>query len=114
MTLVDSCVWIALAIPEHAFHDAAEEWLASQSKRNDVLFCRVTQQSFLRLLTTKAVLAPYGSPPLTNAAAWSMYDRFREDRRISFVGEPDELEKRWRGLTNGERPSPTDDLGDER
>ena len=38
------------------------------------MFCRSTQQSFLRLMTTEAVTRPYGIPPMHNAGAWKVYE----------------------------------------
>ena len=81
MLLADSNVWLALALSKHEFH--GEAWFARQKRPENVLFCRSTQQSFLRLLTTRAVLAPYGVPPLSNDEAWSMYESFRADVRVS-------------------------------
>ena len=95
MPLADSNIWLALALSKHEFHSAARTWLAERG-RHQALFCRSTQQSFLRLLTTSAVLAPYGVPPLSNKAAWSAYEGFLADKRIlrerAFaVGTLDEL-----------------------
>ena len=82
MLLADSNVWLALALSKHALHPIVRAWFARQKPSQPVLFCRSTQQSFLRLLTTRAVLAPYGIPPLTNKAAWSAFEGFRADQRI--------------------------------
>jgi toxin-antitoxin system PIN domain toxin len=71
-----------------------------------VEFCRFTQQSFLRLLTTAAVLAPYGIPPLSNQAAWTAYDGFLADDRITWVEEPRGLDRHWKKLNGAARPSP--------
>ncbi len=59
-----------------------------------------------RCLTTSAVLAPYGIPPLTNKAAWSTYEGFRADERIGWVDEPRGLETHWRKLASVAKPSP--------
>jgi predicted nucleic acid-binding protein len=82
MPLADSNVWLALALSKHEFHSAARIWLAERGP-HEALFCRSTQQSFLRLLTTMAVLAPYRTPPLNNKAAWSVYDGLCTNERIS-------------------------------
>src|SRR5260370_23510864 len=94
MPLGDSNIWLALALAKHKFHAAARTWLAARG-RHEALFCRSTQQSFLRLLTTRAVLAPYRIPPLSNQAAWSVYDGLRADERISWVEEASGLEASW-------------------
>ena len=70
MKLPDSNIWLALALSFHEFHDAALDWLDGEKSEGELLFCRSTQQSFLRLLTTAAVFSPFGNPPLTNAEAW--------------------------------------------
>jgi len=71
-----------------------------------VLFCRATQQSFLRLLTTPAVLSAYGNPPLTNAEAWVVYDAYCADKRIAQVEEPSNLASHWKKLSATEVASP--------
>lgn len=106
MKLVDSNVWLALAISKHIFHTAAQTWIAAQPAAEEVLFCRATQQSFLRLLTTSAVLQPYGSPPLTNREAWTVYEGFMADPRIGWSDEPAGLETHWNGLAMRDTASP--------
>jgi toxin-antitoxin system PIN domain toxin len=105
MVLADSNVWLALAISKHAFHAVARRWLAGQAPR-EALFCRATQRSFLRLLTTSAVLAPYGVPPLSNRTAWSIYENFLADERIAWEEEPRGLEGHWKKLAGGSKASP--------
>ena len=80
MTLADTNFWLALTLSKHVFHQAARDWFDEQSPRAPVLFCRSTQQSFLRLLTTDAVLRPYEIPPMTNAQAWQLYDGRKRHR----------------------------------
>lgn len=105
MPLADSNIWLALALSKHEFHSAARTWLAERGP-HEAHFCRSTQQSFLRLLTTRAVLAPYRIPPLSNKAAWSVYDGLRADERISWVEEPSGLEASWKKFSGGSNPSP--------
>jgi toxin-antitoxin system PIN domain toxin len=68
--------------------------------------CRSTQQSFLRLLSTRAVLAPYRIPPLSNKAAWSVYEGLLADERIAWVEEPSGLETSWKKFAAGSKASP--------
>lgn len=56
MRLCDSNVWLALALSKHVHHIAAREWLETVDEPASVLFCRATQQTFLRLLTNASVL----------------------------------------------------------
>ncbi|MBO0699123.1 MAG: hypothetical protein J2P46_12070 [Zavarzinella sp.] len=105
MALVDSNVWLALTLSKHVLHPAARAWMEGVDRR-EAAFCRATQQSFLRLLTTAAVLAPYGVPPLTNSAAWSAYESFRGDERVDWLAEPPDLEGHWKKFARGPNPSP--------
>jgi uncharacterized protein len=104
--LADSNVWLALALSKHEFHGAARAWLADRKPPETVRFCRSTQQSLLRLLTTRAVLAPYGIRALSNKAAWHAYERFLADERISWVEEPRGLEPHWKKLARNSQASP--------
>lgn len=101
--LCDVNVWLAMTLAGHRHHPIASAWFDAIDDRADVAFCRVTQQSYLRLLTTKAVLAPYGRDPLTNAEAWDVYDTLTTDTRVTIAAEPSGLERRWRRFA--ERPS---------
>jgi toxin-antitoxin system PIN domain toxin len=96
---------LALALSKHKFHAVAQTWFAAPTK-GDVLFCRATQQSFLRLLTTEALFAPFGIPPLSNAAAWSVYESMLAVDRVSRVEEPAGLEVLWKQLAGGSKASP--------
>ena len=105
MPLADSNIWLAMALSKHEFHTAAQSWLAERGPR-EALFCRATQQSFLRLVTTRAVLAPYRHPPLTNHAAWFLYQDLRADERTAWIEEPRGLEAAWKNLAVGPKASP--------
>ena len=108
MTLADTNFWLALTLSKHVFHRPARDWFDGQSAQAPVLFCRATQQSLLRLLTTEAVLRPYDIPPMTNAEAWNVYDGLRSDRRVAWAGEADAggIESRWKNLAAGGAASP--------
>lgn len=106
MVLVDSNVWVALAIPKHEFYPTAQAWFSRQKGPQSALFCRSTQQSFLRLLTTSALFAPHGNPPLKNKTAWSVYEGFLADERVAWVKEPRGLDSQWQKLACVSNPSP--------
>ena len=72
-----------------------------------MLFCRATQQSLLRLLTSAMMLAPYGDRPLSNAEAWRVYEAFVADERIVMrTREPVGLEDKWRQYSARDSASP--------
>ncbi len=108
MILADTNFWLALSLSKHTFHAAARDWFAAQSARRSVLFCRSTQQSFLRLLTTEATTRPYGIPPMTNAGAWELYESLLADRRIAWAPEPaaGSIQSRWKSLAARGASSP--------
>jgi toxin-antitoxin system PIN domain toxin len=106
MKLLDNNVWLALTLSGHEFHDAAQRWLLVERAAGELLFCRSTQQSFLRLLTTSAVLGRFGNPPLSNADAWQVYQGFLADARFAYVAEPEDLERHWQRFAERDSASP--------
>ena len=104
--LADTNLWLALTLSKHSFHSLARAWLESLRADEKVLFCRATQQSFLRLLTTKEVLALYGNPPLTNMEAWVTYREWLAADRIGFANEPPGLEIHWKSFASVASASP--------
>ena len=106
MKLLDVNVWLALVLSGHAFHDAVRRWFVAQRLDGTLLFCRSTQQSLLRLLTTSAVLGRFGNPPLTNAEAWQVYQGLLGDSRVAYAAEPQDLEQHWQRLAVRDNASP--------
>lgn len=106
MKLPDVNIWLALALSGHSHHQAARKWLDVHETAASIFFCRQTQQGLVRLLTTAEVLSCYGIPPLTNRAAWEVIDRFMEDERIGFAGEPAGVEVAWKSLAIRDKHSP--------
>jgi uncharacterized protein len=105
--LCDNNVWLALALSGHVHHAGARDWLETVVEPASVLFCRATQQAFLRLLTNTAVLAPYGNPPLTNAQAWRAYEALLADDRIIFrAQESAGLDRHWKKFALRDTASP--------
>lgn len=104
MKLPDTNIWMALALSKHDFHLAARDWFAAQS--GSISFCRSTQHTFLRLLTTDQVMRRYGLPPFSNAGAWQVLEGFMADSRIHWVSEPGGLEAHWKSLATRRTPSP--------
>ncbi len=107
MDLCDSNVWLALALSAHHHHASAREWLETVDEPASIVFCRATQQTFLRLLSNATVLGAYGNAPLTNREAWEAYDALLADDRIVFRDEgPVDLEPRWREFASRDTASP--------
>jgi toxin-antitoxin system PIN domain toxin len=99
----DVNVWISLTYGGHQHHSIAREWFDALETDDRVCFCRFTQLSLLRLLTTAAVMGD--DEVMTQAQAWEAYDRWKQDERIAFLEEPPNLELVFRTLTRQSRPN---------
>jgi toxin-antitoxin system PIN domain toxin len=90
----DVNIWIAIAAAGHLHHRTAKEWFDSID--DPILFSRVTQMGFLRLLTNPKVM---GGEVLSPDHAWVLAERFLSDDRITMTAEPSGLQAAWRLLT---------------
>jgi toxin-antitoxin system PIN domain toxin len=88
--LFDVNLWLALGNSRHLHH---AEITAVYPKLPQPCFCRVTQQSVLRLLSNPQVMGPGVHPP---ARAWQEYDKLCSGSGAVFLPEPDGLEVQWR------------------
>ena len=100
--LPDVNVWIALAAERHTLHRAARHWFSSLHDEK-LVFCRLTQLGFLRLLTNKHVMQEEVMRP---DEAWEAYRVLRLDRRIGYLSAPNELPETWEAFTEGPLSSP--------
>jgi hypothetical protein len=91
----DVNVWIALSVAEHVHHKAATDWYAS-GDWDALVFSRVTQMGFLRLLTNEHVM---GKQVASAEAAWKIMDRLLRNPDIHFEPEPIGVENVWREFT---------------
>ena len=96
-------VWLALAHARHPHYEVATEWMETVPDEDTVYFCRITQLSLLRLLTTPGAM---GVDVMTQAAAWKVYDLFLQDNRVGFSEEPNEMGAAFRRRTNGRQIAP--------
>jgi len=65
-SLFDANVWVAAVFLTHPFHREAQQALRGATSSDPAVFCRSTQQSFLRLISTATLLKIYGAEGLTN------------------------------------------------
>jgi toxin-antitoxin system PIN domain toxin len=100
----DVGVWIALTYGGHEHHSVAKTWFEALNMDARVCFCRFTQISLLRLLTTSALMGV--DEVMTQAQAWDAYDLWKQDSRVFFLEEPPNVEAAFRGLTRQLRPNP--------
>ncbi|MES2596936.1 MAG: TA system VapC family ribonuclease toxin [Verrucomicrobiota bacterium] len=106
MKLPDTNIWLALSLSTHTHHHASLRWLEAQVERDSVCFCRSTQQSFLRLLTTAGMMSAHGIAPLSNKEAWAAYEALVADDRITFQSEPPDVTLVWKKLAARRTSSP--------
>lgn len=99
----DVNVWIALTSDRHFHHPVAVRWFQNLGEDARIAFCRITQLSFLRLLTTQAVM---GSDVVTQSEAWHIYDQWIDDPRVVFLDEPVGLEQAFRSHSRRRIPAP--------
>lgn len=86
---LDVNVWLALSAQGHAHHEPAIQWLDALPDSGRLVFCRITQLSLLRLLTTSGAMK---DEVLTQTQAWRVYLAWMGDERVEFQDEPQRLE----------------------
>src|ERR1700730_18293725 len=92
LNFLDSNVWLALLWSRHIHSETARRWF-DQSSEEQFVFCRFTQITVLRLLTTEKVM---GRDVKTMVEAWAVWDRIWADSRVTFLPEPEGIEKEFR------------------
>jgi uncharacterized protein len=96
--------WLSLTYGRHIHHQIARAWFDSVGPDEGICFCRFTQLSLLRLLTTEAIMGADGV--MTQNHAWEAYDRWLADDRIDFLEEPPNLDVVFRSLSYHRKPRP--------
>lgn len=92
LNFLDANVWLALLWSRHVHSETATSWF-ERAGEEQFLFCRFTQITVLRLLTTEKIM---GKDAKTMSEAWNLWDRIWADSRIVFLPEPENLEKEFR------------------
>ena len=105
-TLFDSNVWLALTFSAHPHHALAKKTFTAATPERPAGFCRATQQSFLRIATTPAILKAYGAEGFTNQDAVSLLETLSQLPNIRTLVEPSDLEPLWLRLAGLSSASP--------
>lgn len=92
--LLDVNVWLALTHPGHTHHAVAKNYWAGAQAQS--VFCRISMQGFLRLVTQAAVMGPAVHTP---EEAWSIYAAHLASGRTLFLHEPATLEEQAQRYT---------------
>jgi hypothetical protein len=98
----DVNVWIALTVAEHTHHKAATNWYNS-AEWDALVFSRLTQMGFLRLLTNEHVM---GKRAASSPGAWKIMDNLLRNPDIRFAAEPAGIESVWREFSESPQSSP--------
>lgn len=105
-TLFDTNVWLAALFTSHPFHSHAQQALQQATKSEPAVFCRSTQQSFLRLASTPVLLKAYGAEGLTNRDALVAMDALQALPQVCVLDEPPGTFTLWRSLADRDTASP--------
>jgi uncharacterized protein len=102
LNFLDANVWLALLWGRHEHAEKAREWF-ERSVDDEFFFCRFTQLTVLRLLTTETIMGP---DVRSMSQAWDLWDEVAADPHIAFLPEPENLEMELRNTTRASRSSP--------
>lgn len=98
VSLYDANLWVALAFAAHPHYGIASRHFKARDSAQPAAFCRVTQQAFLRLVSTPVIQRTYDSPLITNSAAWSKCQDLLALPQILWLDEPEGFSDLWKSL----------------
>ena len=104
--LLDTSVWLAAVFPTHPLHPHARQCLQRATPAEPAVFCRSTQQSFLRLASTPALLKTYGADGLTNRDALIALGALMALPQVGEHEEPPGSFPLWQKLASRDTASP--------
>ncbi len=104
--LFDTSVWLSATFERHPSNTIARRALQQAAPAQPAIFCRATQQSFLRLLSTAVLAKSYGVPPLTNRYALEVLDSLQALPQVAWRDEPPGVFGLWRTLAALDTASP--------
>ena len=104
--LIDTSAWVAVSFAAHPCHLRARQALLDATGDVPWLWCRATQQSFLRLASTPALLNAYGAAKATNHDAFRALEALMSLQQVAFVDEPPGVMTLWARLACIEQAAP--------
>ena len=105
-SLLDSNVWIAAVFSTHPIHRQAQQVLQQATPADPAIFCRSTQQSFLKLVSTPAMQKTYGATGITNRDALAALGAFIVLPQVCEREEPPQVAALWHRLADRSTASP--------
>lgn len=104
--LFDTNIWIAAVFTTHPCHALAQQALQHATPLEPAVFCRATQQSFLRLAATPVILKTYGAEGLANRDALVALDALQALPQCSQRDETPGVFALWRTFATRHTASP--------
>jgi toxin-antitoxin system PIN domain toxin len=95
-----------LVFPTHPGHPPARQILREATAAIPAVFCRSTQQSFLRLVSTPTLAKVFGAEGLTNKDALVALEAFLILPQVCEREEPPGAPALWRRLASRDSSSP--------
>jgi uncharacterized protein len=105
-SLVDSNAWVAAVLAAHPAHAKVHGTLIRATALDPAAFCRATQTSFLRLITTPQLLRQYDAGRMTNRAALIELRLLLSRPEITEIDEPPKTPALWHRLADRKTASP--------
>ncbi|MDW8382569.1 MAG: PIN domain-containing protein [Verrucomicrobiota bacterium] len=105
-SLFDTSAWLAAVLPKHPAHRNAQAVLQAATALEPVVFCRATEVSFLRLLTTPRLLRLYEAEHMTNRLAMEVLRFLLSRAAIIELSEPPGTADLWHRLAIRDNASP--------
>jgi toxin-antitoxin system PIN domain toxin len=102
LNFLDANVWLALLWGRHVHAEKARAWFES-SDEEQFFFCRFTQITVLRLLTTEKII---GKDVRNMSESWELWDKIWADPRMALLPEPEGLEREFRAHSRFKSRSP--------
>ena len=104
--LFDTHEWLAAVFPTHPFHARAQQAIEQATPALPAVWCRSTQQSFLRLATTPTLLKTYGAEGMTNRDALVVLDTLQALPQVALRDESPGVFALWCRLAGADAASP--------
>lgn len=105
--LIDTNLWIAAAFEGHDHHELANDFFSQATPDAPACFCRATEQSCLRLLTTPALHRRYDCAPVSNRDALKILSDCHAHSNVRMIdAEPAGTRDLWHEFADLDSASP--------
>jgi toxin-antitoxin system PIN domain toxin len=88
-------LWVALTFSSHPHQAIARQVFNAATNSAPACFCRVTQQNYLRLLTSEKLWHVYGSSRISNQRALTLFSTLVSEPEVIYLAEPEAIQTAW-------------------